>query len=116
VFGLVKDQKHRTRAVSATGGEIEIAANRGVFTLLSAIQEEVHRFAITFHRKKRSGKMVSTTLLQIPGVGKTRAAALLKQFGSVKAVSLASVEELLLTKGMTRPAAQEIYRFFHPEQ
>ncbi len=116
VFGLVKDQKHRTRAVSATGGEIEIAANRSVFTLLSAIQEEVHRFAITFHRKKRSGKMVSTTLLQISGVGKERAKALLKQFGSVKAVSLASVEELLLTKGMTRPAAEEIYRFFHTEQ
>lgn len=116
VFGLVKDQKHRTRAISAKGGEIEIGAKRTVFTLLSNIQEEVHRFAITYHRQKRGKSTVTTTLLKIPGVGKTRAAALLKQFGSLKAVSLATEQELMLTKGMTRPAAEQIYRFFHSEQ
>lgn len=116
VFGLVKDQKHRTRAISAEGGEIEIGAKRSVFTLLSNMQEEVHRFAITYHRQKRGKSTVTTTLLKIPGVGKTRAAALLKQFGSLKAVSLATEQELMLTKGMTRPAAEQIYRFFHSEQ
>lgn len=115
VFGIVKDEKHRTRAVSADGGEIEIAAKRTVFTLLSDIGEEVHRFAITYHRKKRSKQTVSTTLLQIPGVGKERAKALLRQFGSVKAVSAATEEELLLVKGMTRPAAEAVRRFFEGE-
>lgn len=113
VFGLVKDDKHRTRAISADGGEIAIAAKRTVFTLLSNIQEEVHRFAITYHRQKRGRSNVSTTLLQIPGVGKERAKALLRQFGSVKAVSGATIEELLLVKGMTRPAAEAIIRFFN---
>ncbi len=112
VFGIVKDDKHRTRAVSADGGEIEIAAKRGVFTLVSDIGEEVHRFAVTYHRKKRGKQTVSTTLLQIPGVGKERAKALLRQFGSVKAVSAATEEELLLVKGMTRPVAEAIRRFF----
>lgn len=112
VFGLVKDDKHRTRAISADGGEIAVAAKRSVFTLLSNIQEEVHRFAITYHRKKRQKNTVSTTLLRIPGVGQERAKALLRQFGSVKAVSGATVEQLLLVKGITRPAAEEIVRFF----
>ncbi len=116
VFGLVKDEKHRTRAISADGGEIEIAAKRSVFTLLAGIQEEVHRYAITYHRKKRGKKTVSTTLLQIPGVGKERASALLRQFGSVRAVSGATTEELLLVKGMTKPAAEAIVRFFSEEE
>lgn len=115
VFGLVKDDRHRTRAISAEGGEIAIQSKRTVFTLLAAIQEEVHRFAITYHRQKRKKSTVSTTLLQIPGVGPTRARALLRQFGSVRAVRGASLEELLLVKGMTRPAAEQIIRFFAEE-
>ena len=112
VFGLVKDDRHRTRAISADGGEIEIHSKRTVFTLLATIQEEVHRFAITYHRQKRRKNTVSTTLLKIPGVGPTRAKALLRQFGSVKAVGDATLEQLLLVKGMTRPAAEQILRFF----
>lgn len=112
VFGLVKDDRHRTRAISADGGEIEIHSKRTVFTLLATIQEEVHRFAITYHRQKRQKNTVSTTLLKIPGVGPTRAKALLRQFGSVKAVGDATLEQLLLVKGMTRPAAEQILRFF----
>lgn len=115
VFGIVKDEKHRTRAVSADGGEIEISAKRAVFTLVAAIGEEVHRFAITYHRKKRGKQAVSTTLLQIEGVGTERAKALLRQFGSVKAVSLATKDELMLVKGMTKPAADAVYAFFRGE-
>ncbi len=112
IFGLVKDDKHRTRAIAANGGEIAIASKRVVFHFLANIQEEVHRYAITYHRQKRRKSNISTTLLQIPGVGEQRARALLRQFGSVKAVSRASEEELLLCKGMTRPAAQAIVKFF----
>ncbi len=112
VFGLVKDDKHRTRAIAADGGEIAIASKRAVFHFLATIQEEVHRYAITYHRQKRRKSNISTTLLQIPGVGEQRARVLLRQFGSVKAVSRASEEELLLCKGMTRPVAQTIVKFF----
>ncbi len=112
VFGLVKDDKHRTRAIAANGGEIAIASKRAVFHFLANIQEEVHRYAITYHRQKRRKSNISTTLLQIPGVGEQRARVLLRQFGSVKAVSRASEEELLLCKGMTRPVAQTIVKFF----
>ncbi len=116
VFGLVKDDRHRTRAISADGGEIAIHSKRTVFTLLATIQEEVHRFAIAYHRQKRGAATVSTTLLKIPGVGPTRARALLRQFGSVKAVKGATLEQLLMVKGMTRPAAEQILRFFAEEE
>lgn len=116
VYGLVKDDKHRTRAIAADGGEVEIKSQRRVFSLLADIQEEVHRFAIAYHRKKRSGGMVSATLTRIDGIGNERAKALLRQFGSVAAVSRAGVEELMLVKGMTRPAAEAVVRFFHGEQ
>lgn len=116
VFGLVKDDKHRTRALTADGGEIAVAAKRAVFTFLGGIQEEVHRFAIAYHRQKRKKSTVSTTLLQIDGVGEERAKTLLRQFGSVKAVSNATEQELLLCKGITRPVAQAIVEFFHASE
>ena len=116
VFGLVKDDRHRTRAIAFPGGEIAVHQKRAVFTLLSSIQEEVHRFAIAYHRQQRKKHAIGTTLLNIDGVGATRAKALLRQFGSVRNVSGASVDELLLVKGMTRPAAEAVFRFFHPDE
>lgn len=115
VFGLVKDDRHRTRAIAADGGEISIQSRRTAFTLLSSIQEEVHRFAIGFHRQQRKKSTIRTTLTQIDGIGETRARALLRQFGSVKAIRDASVDELLLVKGITRPAAEAIRRYFDQE-
>ena len=111
VFGCVKDDRHRTRAIAADGGEIAVRANRAAFTLISAIQEEVHRYAIGYHRARRSARVTGTTLTRIDGVGAVRARALLRQFGSVRAVLGASVEELLLVKGMTRPVAENIVRY-----
>lgn len=116
VFGCVKDDRHRTRAIAADGGEIAVRANRAAFTLISTIQEEVHRYAIDYHRKRRSARMAGTTLTRIEGVGQTRARALLRQFGSVRAVLGASLEELLLVKGMTRPAAENILRYAAEQQ
>lgn len=120
LFGMVKDGRHRTRAIAASDGngpaaEIAIQARRGAYTLVSSIQEEVHRFAIGYHRVRRKKTVIGTTLTKIPGVGPTRAAALLRQFGSVAAVRAASEEELLLVKGMTRPAAQAVRRYFDGE-
>lgn len=114
VFGMVKDSSHRTRAITGEGGEIAIHAKRSAFTLVSNIQEEVHRFAIQYHRQRRS-KGISTTLTAIPGVGEKRAAALLRAFKSVTAVSEASVEQLRAVKGVDERSAQAIYAHFHAE-
>ncbi len=108
VFGLVKDDRHRTRAVALRGGEIAIAQKRAAYTLLSAIQEEVHRYAIAFHRQQRRSSSIATTLTQIEGIGPKRARELLRHFGSLKAVANATEEELLLVPGMTRPAASAV--------
>ncbi len=114
LFGLVKDSHHRTRAVTAGGEEIAVRSHRAVFTLLSAIQEEVHRYAIGYHRKTRSRK-IGTTLTKIPGIGETRAKALLRHFGSVSAVAAATEEQLLLCKGITAPVAKAIVTFFEDQ-
>ncbi len=111
LYGLVKDGHHRTRAITADGGELAVQSHRAAYTLVSAMQEEVHRYAIGYHRQKRSRK-ISTTLTAIPGVGETRAKALLRHFGSVKAVANATEEELLLVKGMTAPTAAAIVKYF----
>lgn len=111
VFGLVKDDRHRTRAIALDRGEIAITQKRAAFTLLSSIQEEVHRYAIHYHRQRR-GSHLSSSLLEIEGIGPTRAKALLRQFGSLRNIRRASIEELLLVKGMTRPAAEAIHRHF----
>ncbi|MBQ3132931.1 MAG: excinuclease ABC subunit UvrC [Clostridia bacterium] len=116
LYGLVKDDKHRTRAVAGDGGEIAVRSHRACFTLLSSIQEEVHRFAIGYHRRSRSRSSIRTTLTGIPGIGMVRARELLRVFGSVKAVSRATVEQLLTVKGMTRPAAEQIVRYFGEEE
>ncbi|MGI6264872.1 MAG: excinuclease ABC subunit UvrC [Acutalibacteraceae bacterium] len=115
VFGMVKDSHHRTRAIAADGGEIAIHAKRAAFTLVGTIQEEVHRFAISYHRQKRGKSRICTSLTGIEGVGETRAKALLRHFGSVKAVREASLEELQGIKGMTKPAAQAVFEHFQEE-
>ena len=112
LYGLVKDDRHRTRAIALSGGEIAIHRKRAAFTLLANIQEEVHRSAIRYHRQRRKGASLSTTLTEIEGIGPTRTKALLRQFGSLKGVQSATIEELLLVKGMTRPAAEAIQRYF----
>lgn len=112
LYGLVKDDRHRTRAIALSGGEIAIHRKRAAFTLLANIQEEVHRSAIRYHRQRRKGASLATSLTEIEGIGPTRAKALLRQFGSLTGVRNASVEELLLVKGMTRPAAEAIQRYF----
>ncbi|MBQ3123430.1 MAG: excinuclease ABC subunit UvrC, partial [Firmicutes bacterium] len=109
VFGMVKDQKHRTRAISQLGEEVAISKNRRVFTLIGNIQEEVHRFAITFHRKTRGKSVTGSTLTKIEGIGETRAKALLKHFRTIAAIKDASEEELAAVEGMTKKAAKAVY-------
>lgn len=113
LFGMVKDSKHRTRAVTGDGEEIAIQSKRKVFTLLSSIQEEVHRFAIGYHRMSRSKNTFSSSLTEIPLIGKERARSLLAYFKTISRIKEADVEELLCVKGMNRAAAQAVYDYYH---
>lgn len=111
-FGMVKDDRHRTRAlVTPDGREIGIQAIPAVFALIGQIQEETHRFAIEFNRQQRKGRVQGSVLDQIPGVGEKRRATLLKQFKSVKAIQRAPLEEL--EKVVPRNTAQAVYQYFH---
>ncbi|MBQ1371383.1 MAG: excinuclease ABC subunit UvrC, partial [Oscillospiraceae bacterium] len=114
IFGMVKDDRHRTRAlVTPEGEEIGIAGQQSVFALIGTIQEETHRFAITYNRKLRSRRVKGSLLDQIPGIGEKRRAELLKRFKTVTAVKEASLQELQLV--LTKDAAMAVYTFFHQE-
>ena len=114
-YGMVKDDRHRTRAlVTAAGDEIAINAVPSVFALIGTIQEETHRFAITYQRTLRSRRMKASGLEDIPGIGEKRRQALLKKFRSVKAISQAGQAEL--EQVLPIPAAQAVYRHFHPQE
>lgn len=115
LFGMVKDSKHRTRAIAAEGGDISIKSNRAAFTFITGIQDEVHRFAIGYHKQRRSKSMLSSELTEIEGIGKARAAALLKHFKTVKAIKSAAADELAAAPGMTKAAADAVYKHFHEE-
>ena len=112
VFGMVKDNKHRTRAIAYDGGEIEINSHRAAFTLVSSIQEEVHRFAITYHHKKHQKSSFSTSLTNINGIGDKKAKALLKHFKTISAIKSLSVDDLLQVKGISEKNAQDIVSYY----
>ena len=114
VFGMAKDDRHRTRAlVSPDGDEIGLSANPAVFALIGTIQEETHRFAVEYHQNLRSKNSNKSKLDMIEGVGEKRRNDLLKSFGSIKAISAATVEEL--SKVAPKNVAQNIYKHFHPD-
>jgi len=113
VFGMVKDSKHRTRAIATTGGDIAIKSNRKAFTLITNIQDEVHRFAIGYHKKMQTTNLLKSELLEIEGIGKTRASELLKHFKSVKKIKEADIDELKSVKGISEPIAKQIFNHFH---
>ena len=111
VYGMVKDDKHKTRAlVSPEGEEIGLAANPAVFALIGTIQEETHRYAVEYHRSLRSKNSYKSKLDAIEGVGEKRRNDLLKHFGSVKAVAAATVEEL--SHVVPKNVAEKIFEHF----
>ena len=115
VFGMVKDDRHRTRAlVTPQGREIGLTANPAVFSLIGQIQEETHRFAITYHHESHTRSTLRSALDDIPDVGPKRKEALRRALGSVKAIREADVETLAAI--VPRPTAEAVYRHFHPAQ
>ena len=115
IFGMVKDGKHRTRAIATSGGEIAFTSKRAAFALCGTIQEEVHRYSVAYHHKKAGKSSISTTLTNINLVSETRAKALLKHFKTIKAISEASIDDLASVKGMNKPAAENVFAAFHNE-
>ncbi len=114
IFGMVKDDRHRTRAlVTPQGQEIRIDNNQNVFALIGQIQEETHRFAITFHRQQRSKRLQYSELDGIPGIGPKRKQDLLKTFKSLVGIRAASLMEL--ERILPRDAARAVYQHFHQE-
>lgn len=112
VYGMVKDNKHKTRAIAKNEGEIAINSNRQAFVLISSIQNEVHRFAIGYHRKLRKSKTISTILNSIPGVGEKRSKILLKHFKTIRNIKEASYEDLCHVSGINKQVARAVYDYF----
>ena len=114
VFGMVKDDRHRTRAlVTPEGKEIGIQGNQAIFSLIGQIQEETHRFAIEFHRQQQNQRVKGSVLDQIPGVGEKRRSDLLKHFKSVKKIREATQAQL--AEVVPKHTAQAVYDYFHPK-
>lgn len=113
VCGMVKDDNHRTRGLYFNNTELPIDLNSECFRLITRIQDEAHRFAITFHRQLRSKGQVHSVLDDIPGVGPARRKDLMRCFENIDAIRNATVEELKELPSMNEKSAQEVYKFFH---
>lgn len=113
VLGMVKDDRHRTRALTySSGSEVGITGNPAVFALIGNIQEETHRFAIEYHRSLRSA-VIGSELENIKGVGQARRNELLSHFKTIKAIKEASFEEL--AAHVPKNTARAVYDYFHKD-
>ena len=113
VCGLVKDDKHQTRGIIYENNEIIIKRNSNLMQLIRRVQDEVHRFAITYHRTLRDKKTLHSVLDDIPSVGQKRKIELLTKFGSVTNIKNATIEELLEVPSINKQAAESIYNYFN---
>lgn len=114
LFGMVKDDRHRTRAlITPEGREIGIVTNQAVFSLIGQMQEETHRFAITYHHQRHGKSAMRSSLDGVPGVGPKRQAALRKHFGTIKAIREADVAALAAVVPLA--AAEALHRHLHQE-
>lgn len=115
LFGMVKDDKHKTRAlVDVCGNEIGIYANPVVFRFISSVQEEVHRYSIEYHRKLREKSMTESELTKIDGVGKKRAVELLAKFKNIEAIKKADIDELC--KVVPKAVAEAVHSHYQEKE
>ena len=112
VCGMVKDDRHRTRGIIRNGREIPLKEFKNAHRLIASIQEEAHRFAVSYHRSLRSSGQVRSMLDGIKGIGQKRRKALLKHFGDISKIKEADIEQLASVDGMNRAVAQRVYGFF----
>ena len=116
VCGMVKDDRHRTRGLYYNNTEIDIDTHSSEFALITRIQDEAHRFAITYHRQLRSKGQVRSVLDDIKGIGPARRKELMRHFSGIEELKEASVEEIQALPSMNAAAAQAVYDFFHKEE
>ena len=113
IFGMVKDSKHRTRAIVGRDGEIAIAMHKGVFKFVTEIQDEVHRFSIEYMRKNQKTKSYAVTLTKISGIGEKKAESLMRSFKTLTKIKTLSVHELMEADGISERDAKNIYDYFN---
>lgn len=115
LFGMVKNSKHRTSAISTENGRIDFNARKKAFTLVTNIQDEVHRYAVAYHRKKHTKSALSASLTQIKGIGEKKAKNLMMKFKTLDAIGKADKETLMSVPGITEVNAVEIIKAFKGE-
>lgn len=113
VCGLVKDSKHKTRGIIYDNKEYNLRNNSKLLSFIAKIQDEVHRFAIKYHKRLREKEFGDSILDKIEGIGRMRKTELLKYFKSIENIKKASIEELSKVKGMNKSAAEKVYNYFH---
>ena len=113
IFGMAKDDRHRTRTIATEDGELSVSSFRAAFDLLTSIQDEVHRFSIGYSRSKHASRAMESVLRSVEGIGEKRAKNLFLRFCTLKAMEAATVEQLEETPGMTHLTALNLYRYLH---
>lgn len=113
ICGLIKDDFHRTRGMIYEGHEITLPVRSSGFKLITRIQDEAHRFAITYHRNLRSKDLVKSILDEVPGIGEVRKKNLLKELKTIENIKKATIEELSNVTSMNKKVAEDVYRFFN---
>jgi excinuclease ABC subunit C len=116
VFGMVKDEFHKTRSLCTEQDEINIAREQSIFMLIYRIQEEVHRFTVDKVMKAKRSTLTHSSLEKIDGIGPAKAKMLLGALGSFTAVKKASEQELLAVKGISKADAAKIYQYFNSKR
>ncbi len=109
LFGMVKDDKHRTRAIATGGREIQINNLQSAFNLVTKIQDEVHRFSVSFMHTKHKKKTYSSELLTVKGIGERKASKILMKYKTRDKLKMATVEELAVTAGISTETAKELW-------
>ena len=115
LYGMVKNSKHRTSAISTSNGRIDFNARKKAFTLVTNIQDEVHRYAVAYHQKKHKKSTLNATLTSIKGIGDKKAKNLMLKFKNLEAIGIADKETLMTVPGITEANAIEIIKAFKGE-
>lgn len=115
VFGMVKDDYHKTRALCTEDGEINIAKENRIYLLIYKIQEEVHRYSVSRMHTSKRNTLKHSSLEKISGIGEAKAAKLLKAFGGLRKLKNATFEEIVAVKGISRKDAEAVYAYYHKD-
>lgn len=115
-FGMVKDSKHRTRAMVSENGEIAIAMHKAIFKFVTEVQDEVHRFSIEYQRRTQKTKSYAVTLTKIQGIGEKKAESLMKAFKTVANIKTLDMGQICEVEGISYKDARSVYAYFHPEE